>query len=163
MTKFFQEGITKLTKTHDKGDNYASLLLATTLALMVTPVWADDPASSSATTTTTTAAAPAGPQEVGNTTMPPGQYYITEQISHKSYSLTVTDKGNMILGAAPDGVEVKLSGAAATAATAATTKPASLLDSGKGLMKQGMEKGVEKGMSTLVKDGASKELGTFMK
>jgi hypothetical protein len=97
--------------------------------------------------------------------MPPGQYYITEQISHKSYSLTVTDKGNMILGAAPDGVEVKLSGAAAAAATAtaATTKPASLLDSGKGLLKQGMEKGAEKGMSTLVKDGASKELGNFMK
>jgi hypothetical protein len=92
--------------------------------------------------------------------MPPGQYYITEQISHKSYSLTVTDKGNMILGAAPDGVEVKLSGAAAAAAT---TKPASLLDSGRGLLKQGMEKGAEKGMSTLVKDGASKELGNFMK
>jgi hypothetical protein len=145
-----------------------SFLLATTLALMVTPVWADDPATSSATTTTTTtttttAAAPSGPQEVGTTTMPAGQYYITEQISHKSYSLTVTDKGNMILGAAPDGVEVKLSGAAATATTAATTNPASLLNSGKGLMKQGMEKGVEKGVSTLVKDGASKELGNFMK
>ncbi|HEY9719809.1 MAG TPA: hypothetical protein V6C69_20180 [Trichormus sp.] len=141
-----------------------SILLATTLALMVTPVWADNTATTT-TTSTTTVAAPSGPQEVGSTTMPPGQYYITEQISHKSYSLTVTDKGNMILGAAPDGVEVKLSGAAAAAATAtaATTKPASLLDSGKGLLKQGMEKGAEKGMSTLVKDGASKELGNFMK
>lgn len=126
-----------------------------------------------------------GPQEVGNTTMPAGQYYVTEQISHKSYSLTVTQKGNMILGPAPEGLEVKIAGSAtpatpgtpATPATAATTPavaPAataaagapptqattnSLVPTGvagdmmKGLVKQGMQKGVNELMKQGVKQG----------
>lgn len=53
--------------------------------------------------------------------MPPGQYYVTEQISKKSYSMTVTDKGNMILGPAPEGVTVTVTGTATTTAGATTT------------------------------------------
>jgi len=88
------------------------------LALMLTiavPCLADDSASSAALT----------PQEVGNTSMPAGQYLITEQISGKSFSLTVTDKGMMILGSAPAGTRVTVlgpalgAGATAAGATAA--------------------------------------------
>lgn len=137
-----------------------------------------------------------GPQEVGTTTMPAGQYYVTEQISHKSYSLTVTQKGNMILGPAPEGLEVKMAGAAAPAASttapaAAATTPAiapgtpgapataaagappaqavtnSLLpapsavagDLMKGLVKQGMQKG----MGELMKQGGTKQLNNLLK
>lgn len=135
-----------------------------------------------------------GPQEVGTTTMPAGQYYVTEQISRKSYSLTVTQKGNMILGPAPDGLEVKLAGsaapAAATAAPATTNTPAisgapataaagtapaqtttnSLLPSPtgvagdvmKGLVKQGMQKGVNQLMKQGV-GGSTKELQNLLK
>jgi hypothetical protein len=138
-----------------------SILLAVSSVLMASAALADT-------------APMAGPQEVGSTTMPPGQYYVTEQMSHKSYSLTVTDKGNMILGPAPDGVEVRLPGAATTAAvTAATTvtetgaKSTSILptasgvsgDAIKGLMKEGMQKG----MSQLLKQGTENELKNFIK
>lgn len=127
-----------------------------------------------------------GPQEVGTTTMPAGQYYVTEQISHRSYSLTVTQKGNMILGPAPEGLEVKIAGSAtpatpgtpatpaaastpavapgAPATAAAGAPPAqattnSLIPNGvagdmmKGLVKQGMQKGVNELMKQGVKQG----------
>lgn len=132
-----------------------------------------------------------GPQEVGTTTMPPGQYFVTEQISKKSYSLTVTQKGNMILGPAPEGLEVKMTAApAAPAAPPAAAVPAtpaagaaaaapgaapaaapagaqsSLLPTGvagdvmKGLVKQGMQKGVNE----LMKQGANtKQLQKLIK
>jgi hypothetical protein len=38
------------------------------------------------------------PTEVGTTTMPSGEYTVTERSSQKTYSLMVTSKGNMILG-----------------------------------------------------------------
>jgi len=86
------------------------------LALLVTiavPCLADDPA------------APVAPKEVGNTAMPAGQYLITEQTSGKSFSLTVTDTGVMILGAAPAGTTVTVSGPATRAGVpaAAATAP----------------------------------------
>jgi len=124
-----------------------TLLLAASLALLGAPCFAQ------AGTTDGT-----GPREVGTTTMPAGQYYITEQTTQKSYSLTVTDKGNMILGPAPDGIEVKT--AATTNTTTSTTTTVGNSESAmKGLMKQGMEKG----MSEMVKQAGEKELGNFMK
>jgi hypothetical protein len=41
-----------------------------------------------------------GPTEVGTSAMPPGQYSLVEKISGKTYSLTVTNRGNMILSPA---------------------------------------------------------------
>lgn len=131
-------------------------LLATTLALIVSPVFAQG--SPSATSTQP-------PTEVGTTTMPPGQYYITEQTTHKSYSLVVSDKGNMILGAAPDGLQVTLptstaaTTAPATTASAASQSPTTL----ESMLKKEATKGVEQGMSSLVKQGATKELGNLLK
>jgi hypothetical protein len=144
-----------------------SLLLAVTFAIAVAPAWAEEVT---------------GPKEVGSTTMPPGQYYVTEQISNKSYSLTVTDKGNMILGPAPAGVEVRVgsaggaagaagaagavAGSAATTAAVTTGSPTAAAtpqnvanDALKGLMKQGMQRG----MSELVKQGGTKQLQKYMK
>ncbi len=121
-----------------------------------------------------------GPQEVGTTTMPSGQYFITEQLSHKSYNLTVTDKGNMILAPAAGSETpatsvvpaVPAAGAAAAtpatpaspfagiapaapaqAAAAATTAP-------KSLSKTLVQQGVEKGMSELTKLGGTGALGS---
>lgn len=82
------------------------LFLAVTLSMITAPAFAEDVT---------------GPKEVGSTTMPPGQYYVTEQISKKSYSLTVTDKGNMILGPAPAGVTVAITDTNAKTAGATTT------------------------------------------
>jgi hypothetical protein len=132
-----------------------SLFLAMTLTIIAAPVWAEEVT---------------GPKEVGSTTMPPGQYHITEQISKKSYSLTVTDKGNMILGPAPADVEVKAgapAAAAPTATTAATSgdaaaaaaKPATANDALNGLMKQGLQRG----MTELVKQGGTKQIQKYMK
>lgn len=49
----------------------------------------------------------AGPREVGTTTMPPGSYHIVEQQTRKAFTLTVTQKGNMILGAASADLELR--------------------------------------------------------
>src|SRR5258705_6301577 len=60
------------------------------------------------------------PTEVGLSTMPPGEYTLTEKKTSKTYSLMVTKKGSMIMG--PPGA----AGSAATvaAATAAAAVPA---------------------------------------
>lgn len=151
-----------------------TMFFALTVILSVLPACAQDPS---------------GPQEVGTTTMPAGQYYVTEQISKKSYSLTVTQKGNMILGPAPQGVEVQVGGTAApvpaptvvapaagttaapgaaAAPPAAGTAPLSVTgvagDAFKGLVKQGVQKGMQKGMTELVKQGAgTKQLKNLVK
>lgn len=93
------------------------LFLALSLSMIALPVFAEEVT---------------GPKEVGTTTMPAGQYYVTEQISKKSYSLTVTDKGSMILGPAPAGVSVAVTdtNAAGTSAAAATATPAASEASG---------------------------------
>lgn len=85
------------------------LFLAVTLSMIAAPVFAEDVT---------------GPKEVGTTTMPAGQYYVTEQISKKSYSLTVTDKGSMILGPAPAGVSVAVTDTNAAGTSTATTATA---------------------------------------
>ncbi len=129
-----------------------SLFLAMTLTIIAAPVWAEEVT---------------GPKEVGSTTMPPGQYHITEQISKKSYSLTVTDKGNMILGPALADVDVKAVAPAATAPTATTAgdaaaaaaKPAISNEALNGLMKQGLQRG----MTELVKQGGTKQIQKYMK
>jgi len=70
------------------------------------------------------------PTEVGTTTMPPGEYSVTDQASGKKYSLMVTSKGTMILGAAT---------AAATTTTTTTKTTATGLQ---GLAESQMKKGV---------------------
>ena len=105
--------------------------------------------SNNANAQTTTNATPTAPTEVGKTTMPSGQYLMTDVSSGKQYSLTVTDKGTMIFGPAP------APAAPAAATTAATAKAApsasSTATSGvKGLAEKQVEKYMQnKGMSEL--------------
>lgn len=146
-----------------------TIFLALTFSLLSSPAWAEPTMQS-------------GPEEVGTTTMPPGQYLVSDQVSHKTYSLTVTQKGNMILGVAPDGVEVRqtttasantaaATNTAATGGTAATgaavnaTTGNSLThqDALTGLMKQGMQKGMQRGMQELMKQGGTKQLDKLIK
>lgn len=149
-----------------------TMFLALTLALLSSPAWAEPTMQS-------------GPEEVGTTTMPPGQYLVSDQVSKKTYSLTVTQKGNMILGVAPEGVEVRQT-TTASANTAAASTPAATggtaaagaavnattgnsltqgvtQDALTGLMKQGMQKGMQRGMQELMKQGGTKQLDKLIK
>jgi hypothetical protein len=116
------------------------------------------------------------PTDVGNTTMPPGEYLVTEKSSSKAYSLMVTSKGTMILApapnhaaaavqtpAAPTATVAPAAGAAATTAatTAAVAPGGSSMVSG--AMKGLMQKGMQEGMNQLVKGGATKQLNKFIK
>ncbi len=79
------------------------------------------------------------PTEVGTTTMPAGQYLVTDQVSGKKYSLMVTSKGTMILGPGP----VAAAGAPAASGTSATTSAAKSLaekEVGNYIKKEGMGK-----------------------
>lgn len=90
---------------------------------------------------------PIAPTEVGTTTMPPGQYSLTEVNTGKKYSLTVTDKGTMIF-------------AAATAPATAASTPATSSTSGlTGLA----EKEIGQGVGGLVEKQGMSELKKFMK
>ncbi len=101
--------------------------------------------SNNANAQTATNAAPTAPTEVGKTTMPSGQYLMTEVSSGKQYSLTVTDKGTMIFGPAP--VTPAAAAATAAAAPAASSKAASGV---KGLVEKQAEKYIQtKGVSEL--------------
>ncbi|MBS1989232.1 MAG: hypothetical protein JSS83_01875 [Cyanobacteria bacterium SZAS LIN-3] len=123
------------------------------------------------------------PQEVGNTSMPPGNYTVTERSSGKTYELMVSSKGTMILApvvkaaaaaapaAAATTVAVPAAAGAAPAAGAAAAPvgPAAAPAGGlagmlnnpmassavKGLMNTGMKKAIEK--------NATKELNKFLK
>ena len=117
------------------------------------------PASYAQTAPPTATASPAGttsvsaaPSEVGTTTMPAGQYIVTEQSSGQRYSLTVTNKGTMILGAAPPAVST----------SAASTAPGGTINK-TGLLESAAKAGMEKGVSGLVKSQGEKELGNFFK
>lgn len=100
-----------------------------------------------------------GPVEVGTTSMPAGNYLITEQTSGKSYTLMVSNKGTMILAPAPKAVGT--AGApAAPGATAAAATPSSV---GTSAVKNMVQKGVEKGVTEMFEKNATNELGKFIK
>ncbi|MBS1997058.1 MAG: hypothetical protein JSS86_12130 [Cyanobacteria bacterium SZAS LIN-2] len=116
------------------------------------------------------------PQEVGNTSMPPGNYTVTERTSGKTYELMVSSKGTMILApvakaaaaaapaAAATTVAVPAAAGAAPAAGAAAAPAGGLAgmlnnpmasSAVKGLMNTGMKKAIEQ--------NATKELNKFLK
>jgi hypothetical protein len=107
-------------------------------------------AQSTTDATASTAAASSAPSEVGTTTMPPGEYLVTEQTTGKRYNLTVTDKGTMILGAATTPASTS------TSTTSTTTTTGGFM---KGVAKQGMEKG----MSEMIKNEGTNELKNILK
>lgn len=102
-----------------------------------------------------------GPQEVGTTTMPPGNYLIKEQTSGKTFELMVSTKGTMILAPAPAGATVT----AATAAPNAATQPAqtNLTGLGSSALKKMVQEQVTKGVTNAIEKDATNSLGKFIK
>lgn len=124
-----------------------TLISVLVLGFICVPAFAQDAGSAGSTAIT----AITTPTEVGNTSMPPGQYVITEQISNKSYNLTVSSKGTMILAPAT---------AAAPAGTAAAaTAPGA---AGNTMMKNLMHQGMEKGATELMKMETKGTLNNFL-
>ena len=108
------------------------------------------------------------PTEVGTTSMSPGQYIVTDQVSSQCYSLTITSKGTMILGPAPAGTRAATIGAAVTtaapAATATTAAPGAATTAATTAATQTstvnklIDQGLEKGASELLKFGGKSAL-----
>ncbi len=92
------------------------------------------------------------PTEVGNTTMPPGQYTMIEQTTGKKYSLMVTTKGTMICGPA-----------AAVPASTAVAVPAAQTPAKTDGIKGLAETQMQKGMSTLIQKEGMSEIKKLMK
>ncbi len=68
-----------------------------------------------------------GPTEVGTTTMAAGQYQVTDKANGKVYDLMVTGKGNMILSPSASAAAVNVPTASTAAAAGA---PAAVVNSG---------------------------------
>ena len=128
----------------------------------------------------------AGPTEVGTTTMAAGQYQVTDKANGKVYDLMVTGKGNMILSpsasvaavnaptasaaaavGAPAAV-VNSSAAANTttnaAATAAAPSTAAAAPAGaSSAINNLVNQGMQRGMTELMKRGATNQLKNLVK
>ncbi len=123
-----------------------------------------------------------GPTEVGTTTMAAGQYQVTDKANGKVYDLMVTGKGNMILSpsasaaavpaptataaaavGAPAAV-VNSSAAANTAASAAAPASAAASPSGaSSAINNLVNQGMQRGMTELMKRGATNQLKNLVK
>ncbi len=99
------------------------------------------------------------PTEVGTTSMPAGNYIVTEQSSGKNYALMVSSKGTMILSPAPSGATAKIPPASSPAAAVPAATPAQQEAAG---LKSLMGKGLEKGALQLLESGASKQIKNFI-
>jgi len=94
------------------------------LALSILVVGA---AAQAQTATSSSVSDLSAPQEVGNTTMPPGNYVVTEQASGKSYNLMVSSKGTMILAPATKAAAVTTTTVTTVAAPAAAVAPGAVV------------------------------------
>ncbi len=105
------------------------------------------------------------PTEVGTTSMPAGNYIVTEQSSHQSYALMVSSKGTMILSPAPaNAAAAQPTGTAAVPAAAVATPAPGVPAAGVGsaTMTKLMSKGLEKGAMQLIQSGATKQIKQFI-
>lgn len=146
------------------------ILIALGLALVSSASSAQQPAQD------TLESGIAGPREVGTTTMPPGSYHIVEQTTRKAFTLTVTQKGNMILGAAsadlelrpkegvaaPTNASINAASIYAARTDATETAPVGMQQKRANPLTGLMQQGMQKGMSQLLKQGASKQLTKFL-
>ncbi len=135
------------------------ILGASLCALICSAAFADGAADSS----TSTALSVTGPQEVGTTSMPPGNYIIKEQTTGKSFELMVSNKGTMILAPAP-AAAAAAAAAPAVAAPAAVGSPASALTGlGTNAIKKMVSDQVTKGVTNVIQKDATNSFGKFMK
>ena len=119
------------------------------------------------------------PTEIGSTSIPAGEYTVTDKKTSKAYTLMVTKKGSMILGpgaaptlaapaVAPAPAPVATPAAAVTpAAVPAPAAPgaASSLANSKTMneIKGLVQKGMQQGMGQLMKGGATSKLQNLIK
>jgi hypothetical protein len=126
------------------------------------------------------------PTEVGNTTMPPGEYDMVHKGSHKTYTLMVTSKGMMIMAPDKDGVNAAAPAPVATtpaavtpavtttvapaltapvvpAAPTAATQTAAGVKPGNEFMKGLVQQGMKQGMNQIGKFGAKGQIDKFLK
>ncbi len=123
-----------------------------------------------------------GPTEVGTTTMAAGQYQVTDKANGKVYDLMVTGKGNMILS--PSASVAAVAAPAATASSAVGA-PAAVMNSGAAAITVGsaaapataaaapagassainnlVNQGMQRGMTELMKRGATNQLKNLVK
>jgi len=128
------------------------------LFMACSPAYADGLAG----TATSTSLAVTGPQEVGTTSMPAGNYLITEQTSGKAYSLMVSNKGTMILAPPPAAAVATtvVTPAVQPAAAAVAATPGAM---GSSLMKNLVQQGMQKGMTQVIEKEATSTLKKYMK
>jgi hypothetical protein len=102
-----------------------------------------------------------GPQEVGTTTMPPGNYLVKEQTSGKTFELMVSTKGTMILAPAPASAPP----AATTSSTGASVVPNqnNLTNLGTNALKKMVQEQMTRGVTNVIEKDATNSLGKFMK
>ncbi len=132
------------------------ILGASLCTLICSAAFADGAADSSASTSLSVT----GPQEVGTTSMPPGNYIIKEQTTGNSYSLMVSNKGTMILAPAP----AAASAAAPAAAAGATASTQSTLTGlGTNAIKRMVQDQVTKGVTNVIEKDATNSFSKFMK
>lgn len=110
------------------------------------------------------------PTEVGTTSMPAGNYLVTEQSSGKSYALMVSSKGTMILSPAPAGASAVApahgAGAAAHPTEAAAGAPPGATADGhkpNSQIKNLVNKEIQKGALQLLNGGTGKKLQDLIK
>jgi hypothetical protein len=132
------------------------ILAASLCTLICSSAFADAPAADS--TAPATSLSITGPQEVGTTTMPPGNYVIKEQTTGNSYDLMVSNKGTMILAPAP-----AAGSAAASAAAAPASTQSGLTGLGTSAVKKMVQEQMTKGVTNVIEKDAASSLGKFMK
>lgn len=127
-----------------------------------------------------------GPTEVGTTTMAAGQYQVTDKANGKVYDLMVTGKGNMILSPSASAAAVNAptastaaavgapaavvnssaaaSPAASPAASAAAPASSAAAPSGaSSAINNLVNQGMQRGMTELMKRGATNQLKNLVK
>lgn len=103
------------------------------------------------------------PTEVGTTSMPAGNYIVTEQSSGKSYALMVSSKGTMILSPPPAGASAGVAPKAAAPAGAPADQTASAEHKPNSQIKNLVNKEIQKGAMQLMRSGTGKQLKDLIK
>lgn len=132
------------------------LIASLMLVLSAGAAYADTPGATTTPITT--------PTEVGNTSMPAGNYLVTEQSSGQTYALMVSSKGTMILSPAPQNMAHHAVGAPGAAAVVGAAPAASGLPGGVSSATMGklVSKGLNKGAMQLLQSGATKQIKQFI-
>lgn len=131
--------------------------------LLCSAAFADVPADG----TSSSSLSISGPQEVGTTSMPAGNYLIKEKNTGKLYELMVSNKGTMILApAAPQGAmpqSAPVAAAAPAAAPAQASTQSALTNLGTNAIKKMVQDQMTKGVTNVIQKDATDSFSKFLK